>query len=63
MNMTCQEAEVYCLDLIEKVKEMNGELVLLWHNNLVTDNPQLTRTVPWLRSLYSKLIEHLMINA
>ena len=42
---------------------MNGELVLLWHNNLVTDNPQLTRTVPWLRSLYSKLIEHLMINA
>ena len=63
MNMTSQEAEVYCLDLIDKVKEMNGELVLLWHNNLVTDNPQLTRTVPWLRSLYSKLIEHLMINA
>ena len=63
MDMTRQEAEIYCLDLIDKVKEMNGELVLLWHNNLVTDNPQLTRTVPWLRSLYSKLIEHLMINA
>ena len=61
--MTFEEAQTYCLELIQRVKESHGELVLLWHNNMVTDSPELTRTVPWLRKLYANLIESLIVNA
>ena len=63
MNMSFEEAQTYCLELIQRVKESHGELVLLWHNNMVTDSPELTRTVPWLRKLYANLIESLIVNA
>lgn len=63
MNMTFDEAQIHCLELIERIKESGGELVLLWHNNLVTDSPKLTRSVPWLRPLYANLIEYLTKNA
>jgi hypothetical protein len=32
MNLSYEEAEKYCNKLIDNIKEVNGELALLWHN-------------------------------
>ena len=37
MNLNEQEAYYYCQALIDKVKQYNGELTLLWHNHVFTD--------------------------
>ena len=53
MNLTIDKAEEYCIKLIDNVKNVNGELTLLWHNTSVIENEG------YLRELYSKLIKHL----
>ncbi len=37
MHLNEQEAFYYCQALIDKVKQYNGELTLLWHNHVFTD--------------------------
>lgn len=37
MNLNEQEAYYYCQALIDKVKQYNGELTLLWHNHVFDD--------------------------
>lgn len=55
MHMDYESALTYCRKLIQQVAQMNGELVLLWHNDTVSE---LGKT-PWLRSLYVQLLEDL----
>lgn len=50
MNLTEDEAYFLCERLIEKVRLHHGDLCLLWHNSIFTDNT-------YHRSLYSKLLE------
>ena len=49
MNLTEDEAYFFCQRLFDKVKQNQGELVLLWHNNNI--NPR-----TYHRSLYPKLL-------
>ena len=37
MNLSEEEAFYYCQQLIDKVKQYNGELTLLWHNHIMQD--------------------------
>lgn len=58
MNFSYEEALEYSLQLVGQVAEANGELVLLWHNDLVaTNNP--AASVNWQRKLFTTLIEKL----
>lgn len=50
MNLTEDEAYFLCERLIEKVRLHHGDLCLLWHNSIFTDNT-------YHRSLYPKLLE------
>ena len=38
MNLSEEEAFYYCQQLIDKVKQYNGELTLLWHNHIIQDH-------------------------
>ncbi|MCQ2312808.1 MAG: hypothetical protein MJZ84_05105 [Paludibacteraceae bacterium] len=38
MNLSEEEAFYYCQQLIDKVKQYNGELTLLWHNHIMQDH-------------------------
>lgn len=53
MNLTVDRAEEYCLRLIRNIRNVNGELSLLWHNTSVSDRQS------YLRGLYTKLISEL----
>lgn len=44
-----------CRELIRQTARMNGELVLLWHNDTVSD----LSATPWLRQLYEELTDEL----
>jgi hypothetical protein len=55
MHMDYESALAYCRNLIRQVTRMNGELVLLWHNDTVSE----LATTPWLRTLYVQLLEDL----
>jgi hypothetical protein len=55
MNLTADKAEEYCLKLIRNIRNVNGELTLLWHNTSIIEN-----NGDYLRDLYSKLIQELM---
>lgn len=59
MNLTYKEALSYCQDIIEKVKSVNGELVLLWHNTSVSNHPLAMQTVNWHNKLYNSILENL----
>jgi hypothetical protein len=53
MNLTKDRAEEYCMRLIEHIRNVNGELTLLWHNTSAIERHG------YLRDLYSKLINKL----
>ncbi|MDR2916882.1 MAG: polysaccharide deacetylase family protein [Tannerella sp.] len=53
MNLTADRAEEYCVRLIDHVRNVNGELTLLWHNTSAIEKSG------YLRDLYSKLIKYL----
>ncbi len=53
MNLTADRAEEYCMRLIDHVRNVNGELTLLWHNTSAVEKSG------YLRDLYSKLIKYL----
>jgi len=52
MNLDQEEAAYLCLQLIEKVRMHNGDLCLLWHNNILTPDT-------YHKQLYSELIQNL----
>lgn len=54
MYLNAHEAYEYCIRLINMVESWNGELVLLWHNTSVEDNPQ-----SYHRKLYQDIIKYL----
>ncbi len=54
MGLDFEDAYRYCLTLTEQTKRFNGELVLLWHNTSVIENPG-----NWQRKLYQKLLDYL----
>ena len=54
MYLNAHDAYEYCIRLIDMVENWNGELVLLWHNTSVEDNPQ-----SYHRNLYSEIIKYL----
>ncbi|MDR2774504.1 MAG: polysaccharide deacetylase family protein [Tannerella sp.] len=53
MNLTGDRAEEYCMKLIRHVRDVNGELMLLWHNTSAVERHG------YLRGLYGKLINTL----
>ena len=53
MNLTADRAEEYCDRLINNIRNVNGELTLLWHNTSVIERKG------YLRDLYAKLIKKL----
>ena len=54
MFLNAHEAYEYCIRLINMVESWNGELVLLWHNTSVEDNPR-----SYHRKLYQDIIKYL----
>lgn len=59
MSLTEEEAFACASQLIEQVKLMNGELILLWHNDTVADEGKQAVSVDWQKALYTKIIEEL----
>lgn len=55
MGLPYDEALAYCRQLIEAVKDVNGELVLLWHNTTVVEN----EAGIYHRRLYQQLLNDL----
>lgn len=56
MGLTYNEALIYCSRLITQAKRVNGELVLLWHNNSVANTPGPRPVNEWHREFYEELI-------
>jgi hypothetical protein len=54
MYMNAHDAYEYCIRLFNNVESYNGELVFLWHNTMVENNPQLYH-----RKLYRDLLKYL----
>lgn len=54
MGLSYEEAQAYSLNLIEQVKNVGGELTLLWHNTSVRESSD-----SYLRILYADLINRL----
>lgn len=59
MGMSYEEALAYCLQIIEQVRQANGELVLLWHNDTISTHQKKPVTVNWQKELYHTLTEEL----
>ena len=55
MGLNDKEAQTYCLNLLEKIHQTGGELVLLWHNNSFCKN-----TAYFHSKLYTTINEALM---
>jgi hypothetical protein len=53
MNFSADHAKDYCLKLIQNIRNVNGELTLLWHNTSVVENNE-----GYLRELYAKLMNN-----
>jgi hypothetical protein len=53
MNLTRDRAEEYCMRLIHNIRNVNGELTLLWHNTAAMERSG------YLRRLYVRLINKL----
>ncbi|MDR1115398.1 MAG: polysaccharide deacetylase family protein [Tannerella sp.] len=49
MNLTSDQAEEYCMRLIRNIRDVNGELTLLWHNTSAVEG------CGYLRELYGKI--------
>ncbi len=54
MGLNFDQAFHYCKDLIEKTKQFNGDLTLLWHNTSLIENKN-----NYQKKLYQLLIEEL----
>lgn len=54
MFLNAHDANAYCTQLIDRVEQWNGELVILWHNTSVVKDPK-----SYHRDLYDKIIQHL----
>lgn len=54
MNMDQVEALAYCINLSEQIRNVGGDLTLLWHNSSVLEEPE-----SYLRILYSRLLNEL----
>lgn len=59
MNLGFEEALRHALLLAGQVAAVNGELVLLWHNDTVTEEVRPAVSVEWQRKLFETLIEEL----
>lgn len=59
MHLEFEEALRYVLQLTGQVAAVNGELVLLWHNDTVTRDTQPAVSVGWQRTLFETFIEEL----
>jgi hypothetical protein len=59
MNLPYEEAFDYCLRLISRVEQANGELVMLWHNDTVSEWQTRQGAAAWYRSLYAALTDEL----
>lgn len=55
MGLDFHEAKDYCMQLIDRIAEVNGDLVLLWHNDTVSPFAHPT----WQRNLYTALLEYI----
>ena len=58
MALGYEEALSYCRDLIVQTAKVNGEVVLLWHNEAFNTVGR-THYAPWQGELYSELLNHL----
>lgn len=54
MGLNFETARTLCIDLIEKIRKTNGQLVVLWHNTQVRADKDLYH-----RQLYAQLISYL----
>jgi hypothetical protein len=59
MNLSYNEAFDYCLRLINRIEQANGELVMLWHNDTVSEWQTREGAVGWHRDLYAALTDEL----
>jgi len=50
MNLSTERAEDYCMRLVQNIRQVNGELTLLWHNTSVIEQEG------YLRELYTRLL-------
>ena len=57
MNLTAFKAEDYCKRLIRHIRQVNGDLTLLWHNTTVVEGKN-----GYHKTLYEKLINELKIE-
>lgn len=60
MGFNYEEALNYSISLIQQIRKVGGELVLLWHNNTISEQHLKKNSVNWQRRLYEKLLEELM---
>jgi hypothetical protein len=54
MNLTCEEAQKYCSKLINNIKQVNGEFMLLWHNTSFSQKDDL-----YLHRLYINILMYI----
>lgn len=59
MNLNYEEALEYCQLLANQVSQVNGELVLLWHNDLITKKREPEISVDWQQELFASFINKL----
>lgn len=59
MYLDYEQALYYCQQLAEQVAQVNGELVLLWHNDTVAEEVQPAVSVDWQRKLFAAFIDEL----
>lgn len=56
MNLSEIEAEKYSMDIVDKVAKYNGELNILWHNEVFSKESEYN----WLGGLYKKILRHIV---
>jgi len=54
MGLNYREAREYSSKLINRIHKTGGEIVLLWHNTSVVENPN-----SYLRQLYTDILNEL----
>jgi phage-related protein len=59
MNLSYEEAFDYCLRLINQAEQAGGEVVMLWHNDTVSELQTREGAAAWHRSLYAALTDEL----
>lgn len=59
MNLGYEAAFDYCRQLTEQVAQHHGELVLLWHNDIIATEADPGVSVSWQRTLFTSFIQAL----